>query len=109
MPIKVEWSTNFTIGSQVVIICLKRSSYIFHHLLTECSFILFALCCLVRHFFVNDAYDNLDSMAMGNTNRGSSEYAEPVTPNGTHPSVQTAPRQDPAAFFTGKHSEKKMK
>ena len=56
---------------------------------------------------MNDAYDNLDSMAMGNTNRGSSEYAEPVTPNGTHPSAQTAPRQDPAAFFTGKHSKKK--
>ena len=70
---------------------------------------MFALCCLVRHFFVNEAYDNLDSMAMGNTNRGSSEYAEPVTPNGTHPSSQTAPRQDPAIYFTGKHSKKEKK
>ena len=58
---------------------------------------------------MNEAYDNLDSMAMGNTNRGSSEYAEPVTPNGTHPSAQTAPRQDPTMYFTGKHSKKEKK
>lgn len=58
---------------------------------------------------MNEAYDNLDSMAMGNTNRGSSEYAEPVTPNGTHPSAQTAPRQDPAIYFTGKHSKTEKK
>lgn len=58
---------------------------------------------------MNEAYDNLDSMAMGNTNRGSSGYAEPVTSNGTHPSAQTAPRQDRAIFFTGKHSKKEKK
>ena len=65
------------------------------------SSVLFAVC-LVRHRFVNEAYDNMDSMGMTPTTHNS-DYAQPIA-NGTHPPAQPRPGQEPVAYLTGINS-----
>lgn len=60
------------------------------------SFLSFSL--PVRHGFVNEAYDNVESVNMTPTQR-TGEYAQPTNPS--QAPTQPAPSQPPVAYFAG--------
>lgn len=92
-----------------MLFAIFKSSPFFHHtfsfFFSPLYFVWISF--LVRHCFVNEAYDNLDSMRMTPTTN-TSEYAQPVTANANHPPAQSLPSQEPAVFLTGISSQTKL-